>query len=155
MAKLIVTGGLGFIGSNLIEFLLKKGHFVINVDKVSYSSNFYNTRSFDKDKNYKFIKTDIIYKKKIQKIVKKYKPKCIFNLAAETHVDRSIDKSDNFLRSNILGVHSLLEVLIKNKKIKLIHISTDEVYGSVSGKSRVNEKRHKNQVQYGLKDLTV
>ena len=71
MAKLIVTGGLGFIGSNLIEFLLKKGHFVINVDKVSYSSNFYNTRSFDKDKNYKFIKTDIVNKKKNSKNSKK------------------------------------------------------------------------------------
>ena len=139
MAKLIVTGGLGFIGSNLIELLLKKGHFVINIDKVSYSSNFYNTRSFSKSKNYKFIKTDIANRNKIQKIVKKYKPTCIFNLAAETHVDRSIDKSDSFLRSNIFGVHSLLEVLIKNRKVKLIHISTDEVYGSVNGKSRTNE----------------
>ena len=141
MAKLIVTGGLGFIGSNLIELLLKKGHFVINIDKVSYSSNFYNTRSFSKSKNYKFIKTDIANRNKIQKIVKKYKPTCIFNLAAETHVDRSIDKSDSFLRSNIFGVHSLLEVLIKNRKVKLIHISTDEVYGSVNGKSRTNEKQ--------------
>ena len=144
MAKLIVTGGLGFIGSNLIEFLLNKGHYIINIDKVSYSSNFYNTNSFSKNKNYKFTKTDIIQKKKILKIVKKYKPKCIFNLAAETHVDRSIDKTENFLKSNILGVHSLLEVLIENKKTKLIHISTDEVYGSIFGNLRANEKQRYN-----------
>ncbi len=140
MAKLIVTGGLGFIGSNLIEYLLNKGNYVINIDKVSYSSNFYNTSSFKKNKNYKFYKADITNKAKINKIIKKHKPKCIFNLAAETHVDRSIDKSKSFIKSNILGVHSLLEVLIKNKKIKLIHISTDEVYGSIHGNSRATEE---------------
>jgi len=141
MAKLIVTGGLGFIGSNLIEFLLNKGHSVVNIDKVGYSSNFYNTSSFSKNKKYKFVKADIANKKKIKQIIKKHKPKCIFNLAAETHVDRSIDKTDNFLKSNIIGVHSLLEVLIENKQIKLIHISTDEVYGSITGNLRTNEKQ--------------
>jgi dTDP-glucose 4,6-dehydratase len=139
MAKLIVTGGLGFIGSNLIEYLLNKGHYVINIDKVSYSSNFYNTSSFEKNKKYKFYKADIADKIKITNIIKKHKPKCIFNLAAETHVDRSIDESKNFIRSNILGVHSLLEILLKNKKIMLIHVSTDEVYGSISGNFRASE----------------
>ena len=141
MAKIIVTGGLGFIGSNLIEYLLNKGHYVINIDKVSYSSNFYNTSSFERNRKYKFYKADITNSTKIKKIIKKHKPKCIFNLAAETHVDRSIDKPENFIKSNILGVHSLLEILIHNKNITLIHVSTDEVYGSIDGSLRANENQ--------------
>ena len=139
MKKFIVTGGLGFIGSNLVEHLLKKGYYVINIDRVSYASNFYNTKEFKNNKFYKFIKVDISNKKKMDQIIKKYKPKCIFNLAAETHVDRSIDQSENFIQTNIKGVHTLLEILIKNKKIKLIHVSTDEVFGNVKKNLRTDE----------------
>ena len=134
MHKIIVTGGLGFIGSNLIELLLKKNFYVINVDKVTYSSNFYNTKEFKKNKNYKFIKCDI-NSKKIKNIFFKFKPLGIFNLAAETHVDRSIDNPRDFINSNILGIYNILESFRDyskiNKKAKLIHISTDEVYGDV------------------------
>ena len=140
MAKFFVTGGLGFIGSNLIEYLLNTGHNVINIDKISYASNFYNTKEFKNNKNYKFYKSDICNKKNLDYLIKKYKPKCIFNLAAETHVDRSIDNSDSFIKSNILGVQSLLEVLVKNKRTKLIHISTDEVYGNIKKNVRTTEK---------------
>ena len=140
MKKLIVTGGLGFIGSNLIELLLKKNFFVINIDKVSYSSNFYNIKDFKNSKNYKFIKLDI-NNKNLKKILFRFKPIGIFNLAAETHVDRSIDSPDNFIKSNILGVYNLLECFknySKFNKSKLIHISTDEVYGDIL-KGRTNE----------------
>ncbi len=132
MKKILVTGGSGFIGSNLIKFLLKKKYFVINIDTLKYSANPYNTKNLNKNKNYVFFKLDINNKNKILKILKKYKPEGIFNLAAETHVDRSIDSPYNFIHSNILGIYNLLEAIRKyKKKIKLIHISTDEVYGDV------------------------
>jgi len=138
MKKIIVTGGLGFIGSNLIDLLLKKNFFVINIDKATYSSNYYNVKEFKKSKKYKFIKLDI-KNKKFEDILFKYKPNGIFNLAAETHVDRSIDNPDSFIQSNIVGVYNLLECFknfSKKNKSKLIHISTDEVYGDIlSGRS--------------------
>jgi len=141
MKKIIVTGGLGFIGSNLIDLLLKRNFKVINIDKISYSSNFYNTKEFKNSKNYKFIKCDI-KNKKIKDILFEYKPDCLFNLAAETHVDRSIDDPENFIQSNIFGVYNLLEIFrnfSKKYKSKLIHISTDEVYGDIlNGRSSEN-----------------
>ena len=142
MKKIIVTGGLGFIGSNLIKLLIKKNYFVINIDKVNYASNFYNTRNFSKNKNYKFVRLDINNRPKFKKILNFHKPIAIFNLAAETHVDRSIDAPAEFIKSNIVGVFNLLEMFRefakKNKRTKLIHISTDEVYGDVL-KGRSNE----------------
>ncbi len=138
MKKIIVTGGSGFIGNNLINFLLKKKYFVVNIDKLTYASN-----NLKRKKNYKFYKLDIGNKDKLLKVLKKYKPVAIFNLAAETHVDRSIDDPKDFIKSNILGVFNLLEIIRKlkkqNTKIKLIHISTDEVYGDIKNGIRSNE----------------
>ena len=138
MEKIIITGGLGFIGSNLIN-ILKKKYFIINIDKVSYASNFNNIDT--NIKNYKFYKQDINNKIFIKNILKKYNPSIIFNLAAETHVDRSIDGPKQFIESNILGVFTLLES-IRNykKKIKLIHISTDEVYGDIKKNYKSKEE---------------
>ena len=143
--KIVVTGGLGFIASNLIEKLLKQNYKVINVDKVSYSSNFYNIREISKNKDYKFFKCDISNKEKIYKLLIKEKPIALFNLAAESHVDRSIDDPYPFIKNNILGVFNLLESVKKyhkiHKKFKLIHISTDEVYGDIEkGRTSENHK---------------
>jgi dTDP-glucose 4,6-dehydratase len=136
MKKFVVTGGSGFIGSNLVKFLLRKNYFVINIDKLSYSANPYNLKRIFKNKNYRFFKQDINNQAQIYKILNRYKPNGIFNLAAETHVDRSIDNPRNFIKSNILGVYNLLETLKKysrenKKKIRLVHVSTDEVYGDI------------------------
>ena len=142
--NVVVTGGLGFIGSNLIGLLIEQNYNVINIDKVSYSSNFYNIKKYKNDKNYQFFKCDINNQKKINFIFNKYRPIGIFNLAAETHVDRSIDSPYNFIKSNILGFYNFLECFKKyskkNPKTKLIHISTDEVYGDIyKGRSNEND----------------
>ncbi len=144
MQKIIVTGGLGFIGSNLIRMLLNKNYYVINIDKVSYASNFYNLTEISSSQNYKFIKTDITNKKSIKKILNFFKPICLFNLAAETHVDRSIEGPQNFIQSNILGTFNLLECFREfyklNKNSKFIHISTDEVFGDIlKGRSKESD----------------
>ena len=140
--NIIVTGGLGFIGSNLIDLLVHKGYNVINIDKVSYASNFYNLKSLKNHKRYKFIKCNL-NDKKLTTIFFRYKPTCIFNLAAETHVDRSIDGPKSFVVNNINGTFNLLESFkkfsTKKNKCRLIHVSTDEVYGDIL-KGRSNEK---------------
>ena len=146
MKKVIVTGGYGFIGSNLINYLLKKNYFVINIDKLSYSANLYNLKNIKTNK-YIFVKTDINNKYIVSKILKKYKPSIVYNLAAETHVDRSIDDPKPFIHNNINGVFNLLEAIrsynkkTKNK-IKLIHVSTDEVYGDIIKKSDRADERY-------------
>ena len=139
MKRFIVTGGYGFIGSSLIKLLLKKNFKVFNIDKLSYSAQKYNLKDI-KNKNYFFKKIDINNKKEIVKILKKYKPHGIFNLAADTHVDRSINDSSNFIKNNILGVYNLLEAIKDyKKKIRLVHVSTDEVYGDILGSKRSSE----------------
>ena len=145
LKKIIVTGGLGFIGSNLVKLLIKKKYYVINLDKASYASSFYNLKNINK-KYYKFYKGDICNNKLIKRLLKKHKPIALFNLAAETHVDRSIERPIDFIKSNILGVFNILECVKsyhkQNKKFKMLHISTDEVYGDIKKnyKSKENDE---------------
>ena len=136
LKKVVVTGGYGFIGSNLVKYLLKKNYFVINVDKLSYSANLYNLKELETNR-YVFYKTDINNKNYFSKILKKHNPSVVFNLAAETHVDRSIDNPETFIKNNINGVFNIIESMREykkktKKKIKLVHISTDEVYGDLN-----------------------
>ena len=141
--KAIVTGGFGFIGSHLVKSLLKKNFFVINIDKMSYASNVYNLKNIKKN-NYKFYKSDICNKKILNIILKKHKPNVLFNLAAETHVDRSINNPQDFVKSNIIGVYNILECIKKYMKVqknfKMVHVSTDEVYGDTKGIKKSKEE---------------
>ena len=121
MKKLIVTGGSGFIGSNLVDFLIKKKYFVINIDLNKYSKSSFLINKSNIKKNYKFYKLDINSNKLLQILIK-YKPDAIFNLAAETHVDRSIESPGEFIKTNISGTFNILEQMrkyIKKTKKKL------------------------------------
>ncbi|MCV0393514.1 MAG: dTDP-glucose 4,6-dehydratase [Nitrosopumilus sp.] len=136
--KILVTGGCGFIGSNfIIEFLnSKKNASVINLDAMLIGSNPLNLQGI-KTKNYRFVKGNICDKKIIEKLIPKVD--CVINFAAHSHVDRSIKNSMPFLKSNVQGVHTILETLRKNKKVRLIQISTDEVFGeTLSGMNKEN-----------------
>jgi dTDP-glucose 4,6-dehydratase len=133
--KILVTGGLGFIGSHLIKMLLTKKYNILNIDKITYASQKLNI----KNKNYSFHKIDLCNYKSLKNKICSYKPNIIINCAAETHVDRSIDNPKNFINSNIIGTFNILEILKNLKTMKYIHISTDEVFGSIN-KGKFNEK---------------
>ncbi len=129
--NVIITGGLGFIGSNLVEFFLKKKFKVLVIDRMTIGSNIKN---LDKNKNLIIKKFDICNYSLMSECIKKFNPKAIYNLAAETHVDRSIKNPKSFVKSNILGVVNILEVLRKKKlehNFRFIQISTDEVFGDI------------------------
>ena len=139
MKCIIVTGGLGFIGSHFIDICIKNKIFVINIDNLSVGSNKKNINV--NKKYYKFHKIDIKNKIKIKNIIKKYKPYAIINFAAETHVDRSISDPLSFIETNVIGLSNLanqFRIFINTnsqKKYKFIQISTDEVYGSTNKSS--------------------
>ena len=136
MYKILVTGGSGFIGSNFIYYCLNKNNKVLNFDKLTYAGNLSNLKEQESNKNYHFIQGDICNKNKLTKSIEKFKPDFIVNFAAETHVDRSIENSSSFIKTNILGTSVLLDCCLENNDknindFKLLHISTDEVYGSL------------------------
>jgi dTDP-glucose 4,6-dehydratase len=134
MKNILITGGSGFIGTNLINYLLKKKNKILNIDKLSYASTPENFRK--KNKNYQFYHFNLNNKKKLTQVLKK-KVNTIVHMAAESHVDRSIDNPKKFFKENInstLNFYSSIAELVKKKKINspnIIHISTDEVYGSI------------------------
>ena len=129
--RILVTGGLGFIGSNFIRTMLSKYKDIgiINLDKVTYCANFENLKDVEKNPNYSFVRGDICDKPIVEKLTKDID--IVFNFAAESHVDRSINDPFVFTRTNFLGTHTLLEAARNNNIKKFIQISTDEVYGSI------------------------
>lgn len=144
--KILLTGGAGFIGSNFILSALSKGHQIINVDKLTYAGNLKNLDSIENDPNYVFCKQDICNRCELENIFAAYQPDAVVHMAAESHVDRSIDHSDEFIRTNILGTHVLLECAFndwaqkgKPDNFRFLHLSTDEVFGALGDTGTFSE----------------
>ena len=139
---ILVTGGAGFIGSNFVlNWLSTQNEGLINLDSLSYAADLNNLESISENKEYFFIKGSIEDQNLIEKILEKYNPRAVINFAAETHVDRSIENPEIFMKTNIFGTFHLLNASLKfwkkisldnQKKFKFLHISTDEVFGSLS-----------------------
>jgi dTDP-glucose 4,6-dehydratase len=139
--RIVVTGGAGFIGSAVVRLLLSTtNHFVVNVDKLTYAANLASIPGPDENPRYSFVKADIADAAAMRRIFEEYQPDAVMNLAAESHVDRSIDGPQDFITTNIAGTFTLLQEALrywrgltgeKRDGFRFHHISTDEVFGSL------------------------
>src|SRR6267142_3319122 len=137
---ILITGGAGFIGSNLVEYLITSGETILNFDKLTYAGNLHNLSSLV-CKNHIFVHGDIANQELVSHLMVRYKPRAIINLAADSNVDRSIHDPESFIQTNIVGTFRLLKAahaywadLPGNEKahFRFLHVSTDEVYGSLA-----------------------
>ena len=141
--RILVTGGAGFIGSAVIRHIIENTHHhVLNVDKLTYAGNLESLQSIEQSERYQFFQTDICDQVELEKIFENFQPNVVMHLAAESHVDRSIDGPATFIQTNIVGTYSLLEAARKywlsltldaKEAFRFHHISTDEVYGDLEG----------------------
>lgn len=140
--RILVTGGAGFIGSALIRYIIKNSsHEVVNLDKLTYAGNINNLAQVSNNERYMFERVDICNQAKLHEVFNKYNPDVVMHLAAESHVDRSIETPSNFIDTNIIGTYNMLEasrthweklIETKKNKFRFHHISTDEVYGDLT-----------------------
>ena len=144
--KFIVTGGAGFIGSALTRFLIEEtNHDVLNIDKLTYAGNLHSVQSVSDNKKYEFLKADVCDRKSLVKAFKIFQPNIIIHLAAESHVDRSLEKPMDFIQTNIVGTFNLLEVARKYwdetapQHFLFHHVSTDEVFGDLGAEGSFSE----------------
>ncbi len=137
----LITGGAGFIGSHLVERLVEAGYGVVNLDLLTYAGNPANLSTLDGNARHVFVRGDIGDRSLVRSLLAKHQPQVVFNLAAESHVDRSIDRADPFIETNMTGVYRLLEVTLaywrgldaeRQRTFRYIQMSTDEVYGSIA-----------------------
>ena len=137
--RVLVTGGAGFIGSNLVRLLVIRGHEVLNIDKLTYAGNSESLGDLEGRPNYRFLKADICDGAALQTAFCGFRPDGVMHLAAESHVDRSIDGPGAFIHTNILGTYTLLEAArnyistidFPSQSFRVLHVSTDEVFGSL------------------------
>jgi dTDP-glucose 4,6-dehydratase len=139
--KILVTGAAGFIGSNLIRYLLREtDHEVVNLDKLTYAGNLESLKDVQADARYRFVQADIVNRKQMDDVFAEVEPDAVMHLATESHVDRSIDGPDTFIQTNVVGTSNLLQSARQHFRnldgqrkdnFRFLHVSTDEVYGSL------------------------
>jgi len=146
--RVLVTGGAGFIGSAVCHALIARGAFVINVDKLTYAANPRSLAAIAQDPRYAFERLDICDRAAMDAVLTKYQPSAVLHLAAESHVDRSITGAAAFIDTNIGGTYHLLEAArhywgglsaSQRDRVRFVHVSTDEVYGSLGADGRFHE----------------
>ena len=142
--KILISGGAGFIGSAVVRHAIRDGHEVINLDALTYAGCLANVESVANNKNYRFVQADIRDRMVLDQIFQRYKPDVVMHLAAETHVDRSIDNPKKFIETNVTGTFNLLEAARfywagkdKPDSFRFHHVSTDEVYGSLPSDPKI------------------
>lgn len=143
--RVLVTGGAGFIGVNLVRRLLADGHQVLNFDKLTYAGNLASLRDVENKSHYEFVHGDVADRKQLGDMISTFEPDRIFHLAAESHVDRSIAGPLDFVKTNVLGTACLLDAALEfwkqmNHDFRIIHVSTDEVFGSSGENDAFDEK---------------
>lgn len=153
VSMILVTGGAGFIGANFVlDWLVQVGEPVVNIDKLTYAGNLENLASLQDDDRHVFVQADIADGERIRELLAQYRPRAVVNFAAESHVDRSIHGPEDFIQTNIVGTFRLLEAvrahwgsLGQNEKgaFRFLHVSTDEVYGSLGSGDPAFTERHR------------
>ena len=141
--RILITGGAGFIGSALVRHLIEHtDHHVLNLDKLTYAGNLESLHSIASNTRYEFVQADIVDQATVSAVLERFRPQAIMHLAAESHVDRSIDGPAAFIQTNIVGTYSLLEATraywgtlpaAEREAFRFHHVSTDEVYGDLHG----------------------
>lgn len=146
--KILVTGGAGFIGSNLVRLLVQQDHTVLNLDKLTYAGNLQSLADIAAKPNYQFTQVDITDAAAVAAAYREFSPEAVLHLAAESHVDRSIDGPADFIQTNILGTFHLLQSALQHwrqlpaadaERFRFVHVSTDEVYGSLGDEGLFTE----------------
>lgn len=132
---ILVTGGAGFIGSNfIIDWLSQSDETVINIDKLGHGGHLDNLRGYEKNPQHVFVKGDILDVHLVETLIQQHQPRALIHFAAESHVDRSIHSPHDFVQTNVIGTHNLLTASLahaKHPEFRFVHVSTDEVYGSL------------------------
>ncbi|GHV52994.1 hypothetical protein FACS1894216_10160 [Synergistales bacterium] len=137
---ILITGGAGFIGSNLVKYALANGYKVVNLDRLTYAGNLSSLASVIESPEHVFAEGDICDAPLLEALFRAHQPRAVMHLAAESHVDRSIDGPDDFIRTNVAGTFTLLEAARRycdglsgdeRARFRFLHVSTDEVFGSL------------------------